>query len=219
MKADKVRFTRISQNRKTGFIPVTTSEESTCPSSCPLKEKNICYAKKGSIRLIWKEVKKGKSERWNKPFNNDYDSLLKEIKRLPPGQLWRHNQAGDLAHTGDNESIDFDKLKQLVKANKGKNGFTYTHKTQLEENFKKIKYANDKGFTINLSANDLQHADELKKHNLPIATIVGTKPVKQTPKGHKIRMCPNQVNELVTCSVCLMCSKSKRDYIVGFLKD
>ena len=39
MKADKVRFTRISRNRKTGFIPVTTSEENTCPSSCPLKEK------------------------------------------------------------------------------------------------------------------------------------------------------------------------------------
>ena len=219
MKADKVRFTRISTNRKTGFIPVTTSEENTCPSSCPLKEKNICYAKKGSTRLIWKEVKKGKSERWNKPFNNDYDSLLKEIKKLPPGQLWRHNQAGDLAHNGNNESIDVDKLKQLVKANKGKNGFTYTHKTQLEENFKKIKYANDKGFTINLSANDLQHADELKKHNLPIATIVGTKPVKETPQGHKIKMCPNQVNKAITCELCLMCSKSKRDYIVGFLKD
>ena len=221
MKADKVRFTRLSRNRKTGFIPVTTSEENSCPSSCPLKEKNICYAKKGSIRLIWKEVKKGKSERWNKPFNNDYDSLLKEIKKLPPGQLWRHNQAGDLAHTGNNESIDFDKLKQLVKANKGKNGFTYTHKTQLEENFKKIKYANDKGFTINLSANDLKHADELKKHNLPIATIVGTKPVNKTPEGHKIKMCPSQMNKKkrITCEVCLMCSKSKRDYIVGFLKD
>jgi hypothetical protein len=219
MKADKVRFTRISRNRKTGFIPVTTSEENTCPSSCPLKEKNICYAKKGKVKIIWQEVKNGISKRWNKPFKNDYDSLLKEIKKLPPGQLWRHNQAGDLAHTGNNESIDFDKLKQLVKANKGKNGFTYTHKTQLEENFQKIKYANNNGFTINLSANDLQHADELKKHNLPIATIVGNKPVKQTPQGHRIRMCPNQVNEAVTCSVCLMCSKSKRNYIVGFLKD
>jgi hypothetical protein len=219
MKADKVRFTRISRNRKTGFIPVTTSEEASCPSSCPLKEKNICYAKKGKVKIIWQEVKNGISKRWNKPFKNDYDSLLKEIKKLPPGQLWRHNQAGDLAHTGNNESIDFDKLKQLVKANKGKNGFTYTHKTQLEENFQKIKYANNNGFTINLSANDLQHADELKKHNLPIATIVGNKPVKQTPQGHRIRMCPNQVNEAVTCSVCLMCSKSKRNYIVGFLKD
>jgi len=48
---------------------------------------------------------------------------------------------------------------------------------------------------------------------------VGDKPVKETPQGHKVKMCPNQVNKAVTCELCLMCSKSKRDYIVGFLKD
>ena len=169
--------------------------------------------------MIWQEVKTGISKRWNKPFNIDYDSFIKEISKLPKGQLWRHNQAGDLAHTGNNESIDFDSLKRLVKANEGKNGFTYTHKTKDTDNFDKIKYANENGFTINLSANDLKHADELKKHNLPIATIVGTKPVNKTPEGHKIKMCPNQVNKAITCQLCLMCSKSKRNYIVGFLKD
>ena len=79
MKADKIRFTRISKNRKTGYIPVTTSEEASCPSSCPLKEKNICYAKKGKARMTWLEVKTGINKRWNKPFNNDYDSFIKEI--------------------------------------------------------------------------------------------------------------------------------------------
>tara|TARA_R110002110_G_scaffold6216_1_gene31274 strand:+ start:271 stop:921 length:651 start_codon:yes stop_codon:yes gene_type:complete len=215
----KTRFTRISKNRKVGYIPVTTTEESSCPNSCPLKKKNICYAKKGHTRMTWQEVAIGINRRWKKPFTNDYNSFIKEITKLPKGQLWRHNQAGDLAHSGDNESIDFDKLKQLVKANKGKNGFTYTHKTQLKENFTKIKYANDKGFTINLSANNLQHADELKKHNLPIAVIVGTKPINKTPAGHKIKMCPNQINKAITCQLCLMCSKKKRNYIVGFLKD
>ena len=86
MKSDKVRFTRISRNRKTGYIPVTTSEEASCPSSCPLKDKNICYAKKGKMKMTWQEVKTGINKRWNKPFNNDYDSLLKEIRRLPVGQ-------------------------------------------------------------------------------------------------------------------------------------
>ena len=171
----KVRFTRISKNRKTGFIPVTTSEESSCPSSCPLKDKNICYAKRGKARMIWQEVATGISKRWDKPFNNSYDSFIKEIRRLPTGQLWRHNQAGDLAHTGNNETIDFNLLKQLVKANKGKNGFTYTHKTKEKDNFNKIKYANENGFTVNLSANNLKEADQLKIYNLPIATIVGSK--------------------------------------------
>ena len=215
----KVRFTRLSRNKKTGFIPVSTSEEDSCPSSCPLKDKNVCYAKRGKARMIWQEVATGINKRWDKPFNNDYDSFIKEIRRLPTGQLWRHNQAGDLAHTGNNETIAFNLLKQLVKANKGKNGFTYTHKTKQKDNFNKIKYANENGFTINLSANNLKDADQLKKYNLPIATIVGSKPVTTTPDGHKIKMCPNQKNKSITCEICKWCSRSDRKFIVGFLKD
>ncbi len=215
----KVRFTRISKNNKIGLMPVTTSEASSCPSSCPLKDKNICYAKKGKMRMIWNEVDTGISGRHKTKFNNDYDSFIKEIHKLPKGTIWRHNQAGDLAHTGDNESIDFDLLKRLVKANRGKNGFTYTHKTKEVNNFDKIKYANDNGFTINLSANDLKHADDLKQYDLPIATIVGTKPVNKTPEGYKIKMCPNQKNKANKCELCQWCSKKDRKFIVGFLKD
>jgi len=60
---------------------------------------------------------------------------------------------------------------------------------------------------------------QLKQYDLPIATIVGKKPVNKTPAGHKIKMCPNQINKAITCQLCLMCSKNKRNYIVGFLKD
>ena len=215
----KVRFTRLSKNNKIGHMPVTTSEPDSCPGSCPLKDKNICYAKKGKMRMIWEEVEKGISKRHNTEFNNDYDSFIKEIHRLPKGTIWRHNQAGDLAHTGDNETIDFDLLKRLVKANRGKNGFTYTHKTNNKDNFNKIKYANDNGFTVNLSANNLEHADELKKYNLPIATIVGNEPVKATPQGHKVKMCPNQKNKSIKCELCQWCSRTDRKFIVGFLKD
>ena len=215
----KVRFTRLSKNNKIGYMPVTTSEPSSCPSSCPLKDKNICYAKKGKMRMIWNEVENGISKRHNTKFNNDYDSFIKEIHRLPKGTIWRHNQAGDLAHSGNNETIDFDLLKRLVKANKGKNGFTYTHKTNDANNFDKIKYANNNGFTVNLSANDLEHADQLKKHNLPIATIVGTEPVTKTPAGHKVKMCPNQKNKSIKCELCQWCSRKDRKFIVGFLKD
>ena len=54
-------------------------------------------------------------------------------------------------------------MKRLVKEIEVKNGFTYTHKTNDANNFDKIKYANDNGFTINLSANNLKHADEIEK--------------------------------------------------------
>ena len=75
------------------------------------------------------------------------------------------------------------------------------------ENFTKIKYANDNGFIINLSANNVNHADELKQYDLPIATIVGTKPINKTPEGHKIKMCPNQKNKSIKCELCQWCSK------------
>ena len=217
---NKTRFTRVSKNSKTGYMPVSTSEENTCPTSCPLKNKNICYATKGKLKLVWKETATGQSTRWkNNKIENSYNKFIQEIKKLPNGQIWRHNQAGDLAHNGNNESIDFDLLKQLVNANKNKNGFTYTHKTKLKENFNKIKYANKNGFTINLSTNNLNEADTLTKYNLPIASIVGKIPVNKTPNGHKVKMCPNQKNKSVTCDLCRWCSKSNRKFIVGFLQD
>ena len=51
---------------------------------------------------------------------------MHKIAALPVNDLWRHNQAGDLP--GDGELIDKPKLRQLIKANHGKRGFTYSHK-------------------------------------------------------------------------------------------
>ena len=65
----------------------------------------------------------------------------------------------------------------------------------------------------------VKHADELKQYDLPIATIVGTKPINKTPEGHKIKMCPNQKNKSIKCELCQWCSKKDRKFIVGFLKD
>jgi hypothetical protein len=64
----------------------------------------------------------------------DWAEFLAEIKALPRHQLWRHNQAGDLPGVGD--SLDVAKLAELTKANKGKNGFTYTHKKPTERNLR-----------------------------------------------------------------------------------
>ena len=90
---------------------------------------------------------------------------------MEDGTFWRHNQAGDLAGSGD--WIDGRKLKQLTAANKGKKGFTYTHKHKIKQNHAKIKEANENGFTVNLSADSLDHADELKALGIgPVVVIV-----------------------------------------------
>jgi hypothetical protein len=215
----KIRLTEISNNKKVGRIPVTTTERASCPDSCALKK--ICYAQSGKVRMVWEEVETGINTRWQTEFENDWLVIMKKIARFPTGQLWRHNQAGDLPNRGaDNETIDPVKLGQLVKANRKKNGWTYTHKPDTAENIALISFANENGFTINLSANDPAHADSLARHGLPIAVVVGDKPIKKTAGGLPVAMCPAQDKKKnITCAVCKLCANPNRRAVVGFLKD
>jgi hypothetical protein len=140
-----------------------------------------------------------------------------QIATLPLGQLWRHNAAGDLIGAG--ESIDPVALGQLVKANQGKKGFTYTHKTNHKANFKWIKRANQWGFTVNMSANDLAHADQLVDSGAgPVVTVLPIDaPAKQlTPKGRTVITCPATYRNNVSCATCQLCAVSDRSTIVGF---
>ena len=213
----KIRTTEISSNKKLGKIFATTTEPDSCPDSCAIK--NICYAQRGKMRMIWNEVTTGINARWGSKFANDWDTAIKKIAQLPTGALWRHNQAGDLPNRGaDNETIDPVKLGQLVKANRKKNGFTYTHKPDTPENIALIKSANKNGFTINLSANNPAHADQLARHGLPIAVVVGDHPIKKTAGGLPVTMCPAQRMDNMTCAVCKLCAKPNRRAAVGFLK-
>jgi hypothetical protein len=146
-----------------------------------------------------------------------FSTFLDKIKRLPKGQLWRHNQAGDLLGNGD--SLDIAALAALVKANKGKRGFTYTHKplnTQQERDA--IRDANKGGFTVNLSANNLAHADTLAELNIaPVAVVLPESQVSNctTPQGRKVVVCPATIKDDVSCFTCGLCAR-QRDAIVGF---
>ena len=70
---------------------------------------------------------------------------------------------------------------------------------------------------VNLSANSLEHADQLIKLALaPVCVVlpadhVGT---TTTPKGHPVIICPAVTSE-ITCKTCKICSK-KRSAVVGF---
>lgn len=213
-----VLFTRVSGNSKTGPIPVSMSEKATCPDTCPLKHGG-CYASGGPINLHWLRLSAGKT-------GILWADFLKEVKRLPRLQLWRHNQAGDLP--GENNSVDTVALASLVDANKGKRGFTYTHKPTLKgqadaktiaENKKAIEQANKGGFTVNLSADTLGEADELA--SLGIAPVVTLLPATQTkntvtPNGRKVVVCPATYRENVSCATCGLCQRVNRSVIVGF---
>jgi hypothetical protein len=204
-----VALTLKSANVKTGPIPVSITGADSCPPSCPFSGGG-CYAKGGPLAIHWRKVTQGDR-------GMPWSDFVAQIDSLPNGQLWRHNAAGDLIGAG--ETIDPVALGQLVKANQGKRGFTYTHKTNHTDNFQWIKAANDWGFTVNMSANSLDHADQLADIGAgPVVTVlpIDAPPKQLTPKGRTVVTCPATYLENVSCATCKLCAVSDRTTIVGF---
>ena len=204
----RIGFTAKSGNKKTGDIPVTISPSKTCPPVCPFRGAG-CYADIGPLMIHWKAVDKNKGVTW--------DQLCKNITALDPGTVWRHNQAGDLP--GEGNKIDRVALRQLVTANRGRRGFTYTHKPLTQKNISAIKTANKRGFTINLSANNLKHADQLAAKKIaPVVVVLNSEQSTNTvtPKGRKVVVCPATQRDDITCKTCKLCAIKDRDFIVGF---
>jgi hypothetical protein len=144
--------------------------------------------------------------------------FCKIVSKLPAGQVWRHNQAGDLP--GVNGRINKKELHDLVNANRGKLGFTYTHKPMTIANMREIKYANNNGFTVNLSANNLVHADELSNLGIgPVAVVLPSYQLEntKTPDGRAVIVCPAVTKKNITCAKCKLCASNKNNRpIVGF---
>lgn len=201
----KHHFIKQSGNSKTGPIPVTYSQRETCPPSCPHYRAD-CYAEDFYTSLAWNKV----------PVRGgSLSELCESIRALPDNQLWRHNVAGDLPGIG--ESVDAYALGQIVDANRGKRGFTYTHKKSPEA-IEWAGHATRWGFTVNLSADDAGEADALAETGLPVCAIVPSDTAEKTytPEGRTIIVCPAQTRINVTCATCGLCARADRTVIVGF---
>lgn len=252
-------FSPKSTNAKTGPIPVTTSGKQTCPKACVfMPEYNEageiiegtggCYAANNPMVFHWNKVSNG--------AYIDYSELCYQVATIRPARLagrlaglWRGNQAGDLA--GDKENVDRIALQMMVDANNGifkrqqvgkkKRGFTYTHYDVLENrnNYEAVLSANRQGFTINLSANDLVHADRLAALNIaPVATVldsaIGRRTKRKegwteslpeykarikglaTPEGRRVVVCPATYQDDVTCADCGLCQVQGNRPLIGF---
>jgi hypothetical protein len=210
----RVHLTMQSRNPKTGPIPVSTTSEDSCPSICSFKGSG-CYAESGPLAIHWRKLSKPDAGlSWG-------EFCAKVEREIFPTQLWRHNQAGDLpSMDSEGELIDAASLHQLIRANHGKRGFTYTHHDPFKGiNDELIAFSNVAGFTINLSGNDLDHADSLADLNCgPVVTVLPHDQLTNTttPKGRKVVVCPAVTRDDTTCQSCGMCAIAKRDVIVGF---
>lgn len=196
-----VALTRSSDNKKTGPIPVSTSEKSTCPSTCKMYDN--CYGKYGPIAIHWDMIS-------DKKRGIDWHDFCVHIQRLPNDQLWRHNQAGDLP--GDGTHIDMAALGKLVHANLGKRGFTYTHyDMNISHNKSSIEYCNKHGFTINVSCDTLEQVDEMAKlTTAPMVVVLKSDEERTsffTPGGKRVLVCPATRRQNVQCVNCELCQK------------
>jgi hypothetical protein len=237
----KVHFIPVSQNAKTGPIPVSIIERASCWPGCALYE-NGCYAETGALAMHWDRVSRG-------PAGESWAEFCAKVAALRLGRLWRYAQAGDLPGYGP--SIDGALLQELVAANTGKNAIAFTHKPVdsddpfAVENRRLIAAAVKAGFTVNLSANNPAHADRLAGLGIaPVVTVLGRAYARRairhrfkrkrdewaetigewrdrtaalprhTPAGRRIAICPATYSD-ATCKTCGACARVL-DAVIGF---
>jgi hypothetical protein len=214
-----VSLTMVSANRKTGPIPVSITETASCPKTCPMLGTD-CYANTGPLLWHWEKVKEGgRGDNWTE--------FCRRIAKFVKGQLFRHNQAGDLPKDETLskrgvDRLDAKKCKELSNACNHINGWTYTHYDVTDRHNRKIIKEMNKspGMTVNLSADSLDQADAL--YDLNVGPVCVTLPEdvpnmgNKTPNGVTIVICPAQTQENMDCKRCKLCTIGKRKSIVGF---
>lgn len=210
----KFVLTRISRNRKLGPIPSVIASNDTCPVDCILRGRG-CYAELGPLSLQWKKANDN---------GMSFETLLREIRKLPRRQIWRYGTAGDLPP--DRES-----LLRLAAANQNRPVLVYTHRRDFEA----YHIATASGFHVNLSADDVHDADRLAETGLSVTVTLPSDKARRpseplsiyrkrlggtlksfTPKGRMVIPCPASYTD-ITCLDCQLCAQPRKGgVIVGF---
>jgi hypothetical protein len=207
-------FTLCSGNKKTGPMPIVMAPKQTCPAKCPFK--GFCYGIQWPIGLHWNKISEGK-----RGFS--FEEAMAKVKELPRRLPWRYGDVGDLPGCGAN--IAPRQVELLVKANKGKKGFCFTHKPMTKPNQRLVRMLNAKSFTVNLSGEGPTKADKLLALGVgPVATVLVDQPEgwrrARTTKGTRIQRCPAEFTK-TQCITCggdkgPICTWRDRKFVVGF---
>jgi hypothetical protein len=198
----RILWAERSGNVKLGRIPASISERGTCPPSCGLYHAG-CYAGYAPLGPHWHAVPERGIE---------WDEFLERVRGLRRNQLWRHNVAGDLA--GQGEEVDYARLDQLVDANRGYRGFTFTHK-RLDAGV--VERAASLGFVINQSVDTLEELDE-QGIDAPATVLLPIDAPKalRTAGGRNVAVCVAETTYGMTCADCRLCAQADRKVVVGF---
>ena len=212
-----------STNNKTGPIATLKTSMNTCPNTCAWK-KDGCYAKYGPVTIHWRKLH---------DIGVSLIEVCRQIKKLHRGQMLRLFEAGDCPGNGKNH-LNKDACLQLAKACRRVVAFGYSHYHPTKHNLPIFQEMSE-NCTINLSANNLEQADEFVKTGMPVASVVpkDSPPSFYTEGGNRVVVCPfsqvkkNEKGKIVSrkmrnCMNCgthkkgPMCNWKDRDFIVGF---
>ena len=205
-------LSRVSSNKKTGPIAVTTTSKNSCSASCGMRE--ACYAMNGHLGMHWAKVSNGsRSSEWRKH--------LADLASLPFGSPLRLNQAGDLvaSASGRLSRTFIDGLLSVVKSRRLQ-AWTYTHHDHtVGDNGKLLRRANREGLRINVSAENEESADLAIASGLPAVLAVSSKETRtvwRTPARNLVKVCPAQLRD-TDCNRCMLCHKRGSKVIIAFL--
>lgn len=198
----KFQLTQQSSNRKTGPIVTSMTTSDSCPDACPLKGAG-CYARFGMTGLHWRRLDAN-------PDALTLEAFAQALRAIPKGRAFRHNVAGDIPNAAT--------LDHITQAARHLGGWTYTHNSAADGMLEAIRRSNSAGFTVNVSTDNAQAADEAAAKGLPTVTLLpeGSPNVTRTPEGRSIVRCPAEHIDTMTCADCMLCQKADRRSIVGF---
>lgn len=209
-------FTRWSSNDKTGKMAVSTTARESCWHGCPFFGSG-CYADAGYYtRMHWDKVSAGLRGLTPALF-------FDQIKKLKPGQRFRHNVAGDLYHDGSFR-LDTKLVLALADAASHLKAWTYTHHQRTAANLATIRAAIRRGFTVNLSFENRKEAAKYAKKGYPSVCVVpnGT-PANFEVSGVKFRQCPatfdGSPTQCVNCGGANgrpLCAIADRNFVITF---
>jgi len=219
--ADSYHLTKVSGNRKTGPIPVTTHSRASCPASCPLLRSpggvRGCYADGYPLSRHWDRVSRGER-------GTAWDRFLGLVRKAARGaRRIRLMQAGDLP--GDGATLDHGSCVDYARASSAGGrceAFGYSHYPRTAENLATLRAMADRGATVSASCESLAEADRIMDAGVPAVAVVASDAPKHghTPAGRRWIVCPAQLGDM-TCAGCgggkgALCWRADRDYVVAF---
>jgi hypothetical protein len=215
-------FTAVSQNSKTGNIAVTSTSSASCPSACPFiktvisdavkKQLNGCYADYSYTGIQWRALDK---------HGIDFAQLLSSIRHLDKGAKLRLNVMGDLPHKDQTILVDlFNQLVDII-VKRQLNTILYSHHDlSIESNLIAFQTAFDRGLHVNASCENIEQARSAIDNGINAVIVLPVDSIQKTIKTGDVRIvrCPNEYNDRITCSNCMLCAKDRTQnrVIIGF---